>query len=51
MPIDLAVTGAVPTSLSGQYVWISEGMVHAVGLGDGRAPSYRNRPTTEAAAT
>jgi carotenoid cleavage dioxygenase-like enzyme len=42
MPIDLAVTGAVPTSLSGQYVRISEGVVHAVRLAEGRAPSYRN---------
>jgi carotenoid cleavage dioxygenase-like enzyme len=51
MPIDLAVTGAVPTSLSGRYVFIGDGMVHAVGLGDGRAPSYRNHLTTTAATT
>jgi carotenoid cleavage dioxygenase-like enzyme len=50
MAIDLAATGAVP-NLSGKYAWISEGMVHAVGLGDGRAPWYRNRPTTTAATT
>src|SRR4051794_10609401 len=43
MPIDLAVTGAAPTVLSGQYVRISEGMVHAVRLTEGRAPEYRNR--------
>lgn len=36
----------MPTGLSGQYVWVSERMVHTVGLGDGRAPSYRNHPTT-----
>jgi len=43
MPIDLAATGAVPTGLSGQYVRVSESMVHAVRLAAGRAPSYRNR--------
>ena len=45
------MTGAVPTSLSGKYVWISDGMIHTVGLGAGRAPSYRNRPTTTPATT
>jgi carotenoid cleavage dioxygenase-like enzyme len=43
MPIDLAVTGAVPTSLSGRYVYISGGMVHAVHLTEGGAASYTRR--------
>src|SRR6478752_7017473 len=43
MPNDLAVTGTVPTRLSGRYVGIGEGMVHAVGVHAGRAVSYRHR--------
>ena len=41
--VDLPIRGTVPRSLSGRYLRIGEGLVHAVGLAGGRAPSYSCR--------
>jgi carotenoid cleavage dioxygenase len=46
MTTDLAMNGTVPTGLSGQFVHISNGIVSAVRLSEGEAPSYRERSIT-----
>jgi carotenoid cleavage dioxygenase-like enzyme len=43
MIVDLSMSGTVPSVLSGQYARIGEGMIHAVRLTEGRAPSYLTR--------
>jgi carotenoid cleavage dioxygenase len=56
---DLAVTGTIPPALNGRYLrmganpvkpehaghhwFLGDGMVHGIGIGDGRAQWYRNR--------
>src|SRR4051794_8887032 len=41
MTINLALTGAMPTRLSGQYVCLGD-VLHVVRLVPGRVPSYRS---------